>query len=144
MTDSNKPNTLFWVIAVIALIWNVFGVLAYLGQAFMTEDLLAMLPTEEQELYANIPAWQTAAFAIGTWFGLLAAICLLIRRKWAYPLFLISLLGVLVSTVYNLFISGAPEVYDAFNAYVMPLLILALSVYFVMHSKKSIAKGWLK
>ncbi|MEP2935494.1 MAG: hypothetical protein ABJM06_07235 [Gilvibacter sp.] len=143
MTDSNKPNTMYWIIAVIALIWNIMGVIAYLTQVFMTDELIKMYPTEMQELYADIPSWSTAAMAVGVWFGLLGAICLLIKKKWAYPLFLISFLGVIGSTVYSLFLSGAPEVLDAFNGYIMPILVFVLAIFFIMHSKKSIAKGWL-
>ena len=101
MTETKKPTALFWVIAIVALVWNIFGVLAYLGQAFMTEETLKMLPTAEQELYAATPSWVTAAFAIAVWFGLLGAIALLIKKRFAYPLFLLSLLGVIGQQVYR-------------------------------------------
>ena len=41
-TNSNKPGALFWVIGVIALIWNLMGVSAYLMQAYQTESYKAM------------------------------------------------------------------------------------------------------
>ena len=34
MTSTNKPKAAFWIIAVVALIWNLMGVMAYLSQAF--------------------------------------------------------------------------------------------------------------
>jgi hypothetical protein len=142
MTETNKPNTMYWIIGVIALIWNAWGVFAYLGNVLMTDDLLAILPAEQQEMIANQPSWYTAAFAIAVWFGLLGSISLLIKKKWAYPLFLISLLGILGSTVYNMFMSGGYEFYGA-QAYIMPLMVLLIGIYLVMHAKKSIAKGWL-
>lgn len=142
MTESNKPNTMYWIIGVVALIWNAWGVFAYLGNVLMTDDVLAMLPAEQQEMFANQPSWYTAAFAISVWFGLLGSICLLIKKKWAYPMFLISLLGILGSTVYNMFMSGGAEIYGA-TAYIMPAVVLLVGIYLVMHSKKSIAKGWL-
>jgi len=143
MTETNKPNTMYWIIGVIALIWNSIGAFMYLSYSFMTEELLKIFPVEQQELYSNVPSWEIAAWAVGVWFGLLASICLLIKKKWAYPLFLISFLGVIVSTVYNLFISGATEILDVFNAWILPILIFVLAIYFIQHSKKSIAKGWL-
>ena len=47
-TESKKPNALFYVIGVIALLWNGMGVMAYLGRAFITEDMIAALPKEQQ------------------------------------------------------------------------------------------------
>ena len=39
--NNNKPTTTFWIIGVIALLWNIMGVLAYLGQAYMTDEVRA-------------------------------------------------------------------------------------------------------
>ena len=143
MTETKKPTALFWVIAIVALVWNIFGVLAYLGQAFMTEETLKMLPTAEQELYAATPSWVTAAFAIAVWFGLLGAIALLIKKRFAYPLFLLSLLGVIGQQVYSYFLSDTLEVYGS-QAIIMPVIVLILSIVFVWYSKKSIQEGILK
>ena len=35
-TASKKPTTRYWIIAILALLWNTLGVIAYLGQAYMT------------------------------------------------------------------------------------------------------------
>ncbi len=43
MTNStNKPTVLFWIIGVVALIWNAMGVNAYIQQAYNTESYQAM------------------------------------------------------------------------------------------------------
>lgn len=45
MTDKiNKPTSAFWIISAVALLWNIMGVIAYLGQAYMTEEVLKALP----------------------------------------------------------------------------------------------------
>ena len=143
MTDSsNKPPMWFWIVSAVALIWNLMGVLAYLGQAYMTEADLAALPEAEQALYANVPAWATAAFAIGVFVGALGCIALLMRKKWAKTLLLLSLVGVVVQMVYNLFISGAMDVYGP-GGMIMPIMVLIISVYLILFSNKSIAKGWI-
>lgn len=143
MTTNNKPTTLFWVIAVVALIWNLLGVLAYVADAFMTDEVLKMLPTDQQELYAARPSWVTAAFAIAVWFGLLGAIALLIRKKLAYPLFLLSLIGLIGQQVYTFFMSDTVAVMGT-QAIIMPILTLILAVVFVWYSKKSAAEGILR
>lgn len=142
MTTQNKPGAAFWIIAVIALIWNIMGVMAYLGQAYMTDEDKALLPEAEQALYTDIPAWVTAAFAIAVFGGLLGALALLLRKKWATPLFLISLLGIIVQMIYNFFISGAMDVYGP-GGMIMPVMVLVIGFFLVWYSKKATANGWL-
>ncbi len=143
MSNLNKPNGGFWIISIVALIWNAMGVMAYLGQAYMGEEVIAALPENEQALYANIPAWYTAAFAIAVFGGLLGCILLLLRNKLAKPVLFISLIGVLVQMFYNFFISNSMEVYGPGSA-VMPIMVIIISFFLVWFAKRNIAKGWLK
>lgn len=142
MTTQNKPGAAFWIIAVIALIWNIMGVMAYLGQAYMTDEEKALMPEAEQALYTDIPAWVTAAFALAVFGGLLGALALLLRKKWATPIFLISLLGIIVQMIYNFFISGAMDVYGP-GGMIMPVMVLIIGFFLVWYSKKATANGWL-
>jgi len=143
MTTSNKPPILFWVISVLAFIWNALGCLAYLGQKMMTQEDLNMMPEAERALYTDIPLWATAVFAIGVWFGLLGSLFLLIRKKWAKPVFVISLLGVLGQMFYNLALSPAYEVYGT-RGLIMPVMIALIGVFLILYSNRAIKKGWLK
>ncbi|MEQ8909659.1 MAG: hypothetical protein RIC95_10735 [Vicingaceae bacterium] len=56
METKKKPPTSFWIISAIALIWNGMGVMAYLGQALMSDETLAQMPAEEVELINAMPA----------------------------------------------------------------------------------------
>jgi len=134
MTTTNKPGTSFWIISVIALIWNIMGVIAYLIQAFMTDDMKALLPETEREMYENKPAWATAAFAFAVFAGLIGALGLLMRKKWATTLFIISLLGILAHQVYIFFISGIMEDADA-SLMAMPIVVTVIGFFLVWYSK---------
>ena len=107
MTDSSntKPPIWFWIVSVIALIWNAMGVMQYLAQAYMTEDFKSQYTAEQLEMISNVPAWATAAFAIAVFSGLLGSILLLLKKKFASKLFLLSLLGILVQLYHNLVVS---------------------------------------
>lgn len=142
MNNTNKPTTLFWIIAVLALVWNAMGVMQYLAQAFMTDEIKAALPEAERALYENVPAWVTAAFAIAVFAGVLGSILLLLRKKGARLLFLISLIAIVVQMSYNLFMSKATEVYGP-GGVIMPVMVIAFGVFLLFFAKKSIAKGWL-
>jgi hypothetical protein len=140
--STNKPPVWFWIVSVVALIWNGMGVMAYLGQAYMSDDALAALPEAEQALYANVPAWATAAFAIAVWGGLLGCLALLLRKKWAKPVLLLSLIGIVVQMIYNLFLSEAMDVYGPGGA-IMPIMVIVIGIFLVWFSKKSASEGWI-
>lgn len=134
MKTTTKPGTAFWIISVVALIWNLMGVIAYLAQAFMTDEMKALLPETEKEMYENKPAWATAAFAIAVFAGLIGAIGLLMRKGWTTTLFLISLLGILGHQVYIFFISGAINGANP-SQMIMPLLVTVIGFFLVWYSK---------
>ncbi|MFT7034167.1 MAG: hypothetical protein ACJA2S_002677 [Cyclobacteriaceae bacterium] len=134
METANKPGTAFWIISVIALIWNLMGVFAYLAQAFMTDEMKALLPETEREMYDNKPAWATAAFAIAVFAGLIGAIGLLMRKGWTAALFILSLIGILAHQVYIFFISGFMNGANA-SQMIMPLLVTVIGFFLVWYSK---------
>lgn len=140
--STNKPPIWFWIVSVVALVWNLMGVMAYVGQAYMTDAELSALPEAEQALYTNVPVWATAAFAIAVFGGALACIALLLKKKIAKTLFLISLIGIIVQMIYNFFISEAMDVYGP-GAMIMPAMVIIIGIYLVMFSKKSIANNWI-
>ncbi len=145
MTDqtSTKPPVWFWIVSVVALLWNGIGVKNYLDQAYNTEAHQAAYNTPElQEFINNTPSWVTAAFAIAVFGGFLGCIALLLRKTWARPVLLLSLIGIVVQMIYNLFISNAMEIMGT-TAIVLPILVLLVGVFLVWLSKKGIANRWL-
>ena len=81
-----------WVVGVLAALWNGFGCFDYvMTQTRRDEWFVQMGMTEAQLTYFNaMPAWTHAAWAIGVWGGLLGALLLLLHRKWATPVFVVS------------------------------------------------------
>lgn len=141
MTDSRKkPEITFWVIGIIALIWNLMGVVAYLMQAYMTEDDLLALPLEEQALYIDIPAWVTAAYALAVFGGSLGCLLLLMRKKLATVVFTVSFISILIQMTYNIFMSKAVEVYGPGGA-IMPVMIIIIGAFLIWYSKKMEQQG---
>ena len=81
MSYQRKPANLFWLISTLALIWNLIGVFNYLTQAFMTDEILASLPQDQQIMYQEVPAWVTAAFAVAVFSGTIGAVLMLLKKK---------------------------------------------------------------
>ena len=142
MTDSNKPPIWFWVVSVLFLLWNLSGVYSYLDMKFNQVEILESLTQAQRELFEAFPAWATAAFAIGVFGGTLASIGLLLRKKWAKPLFVVSLVAAIAQFINWLFIQNSPEAFGA-EAYTMPVIVVVLGVLQILFSGKAIQKGWL-
>ncbi len=145
MTNSQtvKPPVWFWVVSVIALLWNLMGVMNYLGQAFMKEELQAQMPSDQVALMENTPAWVTAAFAIAVWGGAIGCIGLLLRKKWGKAALAISLLGILVQMGYAFFMTNAAEVYGQTQGIIIPLLVITIGVFLLLFARFSDKKMWL-
>ncbi len=137
----NRPPTWFWVVGVIALIWNLMGVMAYIMQVTMTDEALAALPEAERLLYENQPAWATAAFAVAVWGGALGCVLLLMRKSLAVPVFIASLHGVLVQNFHSFFLSKSWEVFGPGGA-AMVVMVIVVAVLLIWLARHSRSQGW--
>ncbi len=142
MSDSSSPPRSFWIISVLALVWNLIGILTYLMSVTMSEEALAALPEAERALYSDIPAWVTAAYAIAVFGGTLGCVALLLRKAWAVPVLVGSLIAILVQMFHALALSDLIVVRGA-GAAVLPLLIVAIAVYLVWFARSARARGWI-
>lgn len=141
-TTSDKPVTSFWVVSAVALVWNAMGAFAYLAQRMMTPETLQALPENERALYTSIPVWVTSAFAIAVWGGVAGCLLLLLRKKLATAVLMISFAGIVVQMIYNVFISNSYAVYGP-EGLAMPVMVLVIGAYLVWFSRGATAKGWL-
>ncbi|MCK0157888.1 hypothetical protein MWU65_11895 [Cellulophaga sp. F20128] len=140
--STNKIPVWFWILSIVALLWNIMGVMAYLADAYMPQEVLTALPATQQELYAARPPWVTAAFAIAVFAGVLGCILLLLRKKLAKTVFLVSLLGVLAQNIYAFFMSNTLEVMGN-QALYFPILVILVAIALVIFAQTALKKGWL-
>lgn len=142
MTSTNKPKTLFWVIAVFALLWNFMGIFQFIGPIFFPEAIFEGYSQEAVDMFKGFPAWYTVVFGIATISGLLASIVLLMRKKIAVFLFFISLITVLIVEAYYIFGTKVTEIMGQ-GAAVMPVLVILCSIFLYFYTKGAARKGWL-
>ncbi|MCO7222946.1 hypothetical protein [Pleionea sp. CnH1-48] len=142
MNSSTKPAVWFWIISVIALLWNLAGVAAFVVQMSMTPEQMAALPEAHQELYRVMPAWVTIAFAVAVFGGAIGSLLLLLKKSLAKMILIASLAGVLAQMTYNFFLSNTFEVMGK-QAMTMPIVVIIIALALVGFSHMSTNKGWL-
>ncbi len=137
----NTP-TWFKVVAALALLWNLLGCVAFFFDLRLSPEDLAALPEAQQALYAARPAWAVAATAIAVFGGVLGSVGLLLRRKWAFPVLALSLLGILVQD-FGLFVLADGASLAGPVAVVLQAVVLVVGIGLVLLSRRGIARGWL-
>ena len=98
-------------------------------------------PAAQQALYNARPVWAVAAYAFAVWGGLLGSIALLLKKRWATPVFAVSLAGVIVQdTALFLFTNATTKV--GAPVYLLQALVIIVCVLLVWLSRKAAAAGW--
>jgi hypothetical protein len=146
MTDALKKTPWHvWLVGVIAVLFNSIGVFdfvmsmaqgaAYQARAGMTPDQIAH--------YQAMPGWMTVDWAVGVFGALLASILLLLRRKLALPVFVLSLVAFLVSLLYTYVLTDGGAVMGQQMA-ITSAVIAGLLVFFSWYSRLMTVRGVLR
>ena len=126
--------------AVASLLFMALGCIMYLMHVFADP---AAMPLDQRAAYEALPTWVTAAFALSVWVGAAGALMLVLRKKYAEMLLLISLAAVLVWLAGMMLTAGVRENMSA-NDLLVAIVVTALTwtiFWFARHSRQ---RGWLQ
>jgi len=126
--------------AVLATLFMLLGVVSYVMH--VAADPAAM-PLDQRALYEAQPWWMTAAFALAVWPGLAGTILLLVRRKFAVPLLLLSLVATIIWFAAFFIVPGL-RLNLSSDELALPLLIVVLTWTIFWFARHSAQRGWLK
>jgi len=138
----NTAPKWFRPLASAALLWNLAGCYAYLLDVRRTPEELARMSADMQALYAARPAWAVGATATGVWLGAIGCAGLVMRRRWAVPLLVMSLLGVIVQDVALFGLAHAATLVGA-APLVLQGLVLLVAIGLVLLARRAAREGWL-
>jgi len=139
-TGKGSVPTWFWVAAVLALLFEAAGCFMYLAQVSADR---ATLPLDQRAMWDATPTWMVTAYAIAVWVGLAGAALLLMRRKLAVPLLLVSLIAVIVQFS-GLFLVPQLRQTVPGTALAGPIVIV-VGCYLIFHlARLAGRRGWLR
>lgn len=138
-----KSPLWFKIVAVVALLWNLLGCLAFAGDLMLTAEDVAKLPEAHQAMYAARPGWSVLATAVAVIGGALGCIALLAKSKWAYALLFLSLLGIIAQD-YAMFVLIDGASLAGSTAVILQGVVLAVGVLLVLLSRRAITRGWIR
>jgi hypothetical protein len=145
-TATIRPNTPWhlWAVGAVALLWNGYGCYDYVTTRLGGADYLRGFFTEPQvDFYMNMPLWADIVWPIGVWGGLIGAILLLVRSKFAFHAFAASLIAFILSLVHMYVLSTGGQLFGSAQ-YPIQGTILALCIFFVWYALTMQKRGVLR
>ncbi len=139
---NGKPSANFWIIGGAALFWNLLGLFLYYQHVTTTIADLQRSSPEMQDLVLNVPMWATSAYATAVTAGVLGSLLMLMRKSWAVPIFILSLIGVVIQDLHTFVLKNAYAIIGPIWSAVS-LAVLVVAVLLVWYSRAARARGWL-
>ncbi|RFB06117.1 hypothetical protein [Parvularcula marina] len=132
-----------WVVGIFGVLWVGMGCFDYVMTATENEAYFSQIPEDQRAFFLSYPGWFMACYAIGVWGGLIGCILILLKRKLAVPLLLVSFATTVICFAWMLFIAeGRPEMVlwqQIFNA-----AVLIISLFLLLYSRRMAAAGVLR
>ena len=148
MTTADTPAAAkapwhFWLVAIVGLVWNGFGAVDYTMSHVQPESWYQTMgvPPAVVAFMETYPSWMHAVWAIGVWGSAVGAVLLLLRSKWAFHAFAVSILGALGNFGYTMMTPGASE---AMGGMTMPLVIIVICAFFIWDAWTMTKRGILR
>lgn len=132
----------FRPVAIVALLWNLLGCVAWLMDVTLTPDDVARMSAAEQAMYASRPAWAVGATAVAVWGGALGCLGLILRKRWSRICLVLSLIGVIAQDI-GLFGLTDAAVQAGPVALVLQGVVLLVAIGLVVLAQKAIRRGWI-
>ena len=130
----------YWAAAILSLLFMALGCFGYLMT--VTVDP-ATLPLDQRNLIEAQPTWMMAAYAIAVWVGLAGTVLLLLRRRLAVPLLLVSLICAVGTFLPYAIVPAVRDLVTTNDIAVAVVVVLITgTIYsFARHSRR---RGWLR
>jgi hypothetical protein len=140
---NGRPTTNFWIIGGAALVWNLIGLVFYVGHVTLSPEALAKMTEAQQQFFVATPTWATAAFAIAVNAGTLGCLFLLLRKTWAVPMFAISLVAIIAQDVDAFLMRDALDILGV-SALIIPSMVFVIAIALLMYSRATKDRRWLR
>jgi hypothetical protein len=133
-----------WVVGVVALLWNAMGALDYTMTESRNASYMKDFTAEQLAYFYSFPKWVIATWAVSVWGGVVGSIALLLRRRWAVPVFAASLATMAITFAHNFALTDGLAVMGGAAALVVTAAIVAVGAALVVYSHWLVRKGVLR
>ena len=140
-TKSAVPRW-YWVIAAVALLWNLLGCTFFAMELFAQEAFMESMTEPQKEWVRSIPGWIYFVYGLAVSTGVVGSVGLFLRKGWTTLMFTICLVAVIVQMVYTMIIGGGLQVTGP-SGLVMPSVVIVIAAALLWFSRFARSRGWL-
>jgi beta-lactamase regulating signal transducer with metallopeptidase domain len=146
MTDASvKTPWHIWLVGLIAVLFNSIGVFDFVMSMAQGADYQASAGMTPDQIahYQQMPSWMTVVWAVGVFGAFLASILLLLRRRPAWLVFILSLVAFVVSLLYTYILSNGGAVMGqqmAITSTIIAGLLAFFSWYFWLMALRGVLR----
>lgn len=137
-----KSPAWFAVIAALALLWNLAGLAAVVGDLRLSAADIAALPEAQQLMYKARPGWSVLASVVAVLAGTAGCLGLLLRRRFAVWAFGLSLLALVVQD-FSLFVLSNAVAALGMAPLIMQGLVFLIALGLLYLGRHAAKQGWL-
>jgi hypothetical protein len=141
MSEADNATTPWhlWLVGIAGGLWSLMGVISFTLARMNVEAVMSRYPPQQRDYFDSFPPWAVAFWAIGVFGGVIGCLLLLLKKRVAFHVLLISLIGAIVSNLGGLFLLGGIDVMRetgglGFTA--VPIIIGALLAYYAGAMRK--------
>ncbi|MAN47491.1 MAG: hypothetical protein GYB49_11545 [Alphaproteobacteria bacterium] len=130
-----------WVLGVLALLWNAVGAFDFAATVTHWQPYMKNFTAEQQDFFYSFPMWQYIVWGLATWGAFIGSVLLLTRSKLALWAFTVSVICTIMSMLYSLTLTDAPEgTSNAVFTVAIILIAILLFVYSLWLTRRGILR----
>ena len=135
-----------WVVGVVSLLWNAFGGYDFIMSATQGETYWRASGMSQAmiDYYGAMPAWMYVPWVLGVWGAVAGSILLLMRSRWAVPVFALSLLGAVMGLGYQIVAAPPLAGAEGLGGNVMPFVIIFVALALFLYARAMQRRGVLR
>lgn len=139
---AGRPPIWFWIAALLLLSWEAIGCYFCFQQFRLGADTMPSATNYDRALYASLPAWYNWTYALAVGTGALGGLALFMRKATAKPLYIVSLIALLVQFGY-LFAATDIIVTKGLWTIYFPAFIAAAGGFAIWLTDKAVKRRWI-
>ena len=150
MNEATKAPWHLWVVGAVSLLWNGIGGWDYTQTQLRNREYIASMTepmgisVDDAVAYYNaFPLWADALWAFGVWGSVAGSLLLLLRSRFAFHAFALSLVGLIGGMFYQ-FTNPMPGFAETATPMIFTAVIFAIILALIYYSRRMTAKGVLR
>jgi hypothetical protein len=141
-TTARRTPIHLWVVGALAVLWDALGALDYVMTQTSNEAYLSQFTPEQLAFFNDFPAWVVAFWALAVWGGLLGAVLLLLRKRLAVQVLLVSFVSMVITSIHNFLLVNGMEAMGGGGA-AFSAVIFAVALGLWLYARAMEGKGVL-